>query len=179
MYQVIILNNKDEQGNRITGAKGLTITGLSQGVDLFTRRTFSNTISISTEDVKPMQNHDNVALENGDTIANADILASRGLTWGLPGIDPLSTTKAGTKAAEVDQNFIGIGFTLRNGYTYTITRDITEKMHNNPTGGIITIYIDANDVPQEILDQKTKPNGGGFNASVEDWANEVNAEVTI
>ena len=179
MYQVIILNNKDEQGNRITGAKGLTITGLSQGVDLFTRRTFSNTISISTEDVKPMQNHDNVALENGDTIANADILASRVLTWGLPGIDPLSTTKAGTKAAEVDQNFIGIGFTLRNGYTYTITRDITEKMHNNPTGGIITIYIDANDVPQEILDQKTKPNGGGFNASVEDWANEVNAEVTI
>jgi hypothetical protein len=52
-------------------------------------------------------------------------------------------------------------------------------MHDNPAGGIITIYVDANDVPQDILDQKTKPNGGGFNASVEDWANEVNAEVTI
>ena len=123
-----------------------------------------------------MQNHD-IVLNGQNT--NVDIMAARILTWGLPGINPLENTKAGTKAVEIDQNFIGIGLTLRNGYTYTVTRDITEKMHQKPTGGVITIYIDANEIPAEELDKKQQTTGGGFNASVEDWANEINAEVTI
>ena len=179
MYQIVILNNADEKGDRIKGAKGLTVTGLSQGVEMFSRKTFNNTISISTEDVKPMQNHDNVRLNDGETVENADILAARVITWGLPGIVPIETTKAGTKAVELDKNFIGIGFTLRNGYTHTVTLDITEEMHNKPAGGVITIYYDANNIPQEAIDQKQQTTGGGFNASVEDWANEVNAEITI
>lgn len=179
MYQIVILNNADEKGNRITGAKGLTITGLSQGVEMFSRRTFNNTISITTDDVKPMQNHSEVVLEDGSKVDNADIMAARILTWGLPGTNPLESTKAGTKAAELDRNFLGIGLTLRNGYTWTITRDITDQMHQKPTGGIITLYIDANDVPQDLLDQKQQNAGGGFNAQVENWSNEVNAEVTI
>ena len=179
MYQIVILNNADEKGDRIKGAKGLTVTGLSQGVEMFSRKTFNNTISISTEDVKPMQNHDNVRLNDGETVENADILAARIITWGLPGIVPIETTKAGTKAVELDKNFIGIGFTLRNGYTHTVTLDITEEMHNKPAGGVITIYYDANNIPQEAIDQKQQTTGGGFNASVEDWANEVNAEITI
>ena len=179
MYQIVILNNADEKGDRVKGAKGLTVTGLSQGVEMFSRKTFNNTISISTEDVKPMQNHDNVRLENGETVDNADILAARIITWGLPGIVPIENTKAGTKAVELDKNFIGIGLTLRNGYTHTVTLDITEQMHQKPAGGVITIYYDANNIPQEAIDQKEQTTGGGFNASVEDWANEINAEVTI
>lgn len=181
MYQVVILNNdrNDGQGNIINGAKGITVTGLAQGVDLFSRRTFNNTIAVSTDEIKPLQNHDDVRMNDGSTIDNADILAARVLTWGLPGITPIETTKAGTKAPEFDKNFIGIGFTLRNGYSYSITRDITEQMHNKPTGGVITIYFDANEIPQEVIDQRPQSTGGGFNASVEDWANEVNAEVTI
>ncbi len=176
LYQIIVLNNADEKGNRVVGSRGLTVTGLSQGVEMFSRKTFNNTISISTEDVKPMQNH-NIVLNGQNT--NVDIMAARILTWGLPGINPLENTKAGTKAVEIDQNFIGIGLTLRNGYTYTVTRDITEQMHQKPTGGVITIYIDANEIPAEELDKKQQTTGGGFNASVEDWANEINAEVTI
>ena len=180
MFQVVLLNNTNEKGENIfTGAKGFTITGLAQGVDLFTRKTFNNTISVSTDNVKPMQNHDDVRLDDGTIIENADILAGRVITWGLPGIVPIETTKAGTKAVELDKNYIGVGMTLRNGYTYTVTKDITEQMHNKPAGGVITIYIDANDVPEEIINQRPQSTGGGFNASVEDWANEVNAEVTI
>ena len=179
LYQIVILNNADEKGNRITGAKGLTVTGLSQGVELFTRQTFNNTISISTDEVKPLQNHDNVRLIDGTVIENADILAARILTWGLPGINPLERTKAGTRADENDENFIGIGFTLRNGYTWTKTCKITQEMNDKPAGGVITIYIDANEIPAEDLDRRPQSQGGGFNASVEDWANEVNAEVTI
>ena len=180
MFQVIILNNNfDGKGNYFTGGKGITVTGLSQGVDLFTRKTFNNTISISTDDVKPMQKHYDIRLEDDTQIDSADIIATRMLTWGLPGIVPIETTKAGTKAVELDKNYIGVGLTLRNGYTYTVTKDITEQMHNKPAGGVITIYIDAADVPQEIIDQRPQTTGGGFNANVEDWNNEFNAEITI
>ena len=178
LYQIVVLNNADEQGNRIVGSKGITVTGLSQGVEMFTRKTLNNTISISTDEVKPMQHHENVRIDENTTVESADIMAARVLTWGLPGITPLDLTKAGTKAKEIDKNYIGIGLTLRNGVTYTVTRNITDEMHSKPTGGVITIYIDGSSVPQELLDQKQQ-SGGGFNASVEDWANEVNAELTI
>lgn len=179
MFQIVILNNADEKGNRIVGAKGLSVTGLSQGVDLFTRKTFNNTISVSTDDVKPLQNHDDVRLEDGTTVDNADILAARVLTWGLPGIVPIETTKAGTKAPQYDYNFLGIDLTLRNGYTWNFTPDITEQMHNKPAGGVITVYFDASTIPAEVIDRTPVHSGGGFNANVENWANEVNAEVTI
>lgn len=178
LYQIVILNNADEKGNRIVGSKGITVTGLSQGVEMFTRKTLNNTISISTDEVKPMQHHENVRIDENTTVESADIMAARVLTWGLPGITPLDLTKAGTKAKEIDKNYIGIGLTLRNGVTYTVTRNITDEMHSKPTGGVITIYIDGSSVPQELLDQKQQ-SGGGFNASVEDWANEVNAELVI
>lgn len=179
LFQIIVLNNNDGKGNRVTGARGLTATGLSQGVDLFSRKTFNNTISITSEDIKPMQNHDNVRLADGSTVENADIMASRMLTWGLPGINPLENTKARTRAVEYDQNYLGIGLTLRNGYTFTITQNITDQMHEKPAGGVITIYIDANDIPEDLLEKKQQTSGGGFNASVTDWENEINAEVTI
>ncbi len=179
VYQIIITNNADEKGDRIKGARGLTATGLSQGVEMFSRRTFNNTISITTDDIKPMQRHKNVRLEGEAVADSADIIAARILTWGLPGMNPLETTKAATKAPDIDRNFVGIGLTLRNNYTWTVTRDITEQMHQRPTGGIITIYVDANEVPEDLINQKPQSSGGGFNAEVENWSNEVNAEVTI
>lgn len=179
LYQIIILNNADEKGNRIKGGKGLTVTGLSQGVEMFTRKTFENTISITSDAIKPMQHHENVRLADGAVADSADIMACRVLTWGLPGIDPLANTKARTRALDLDQNFIGVGLTLRNDYTWTVTLDITDQMHEKPAGGVITIYIDGNDVPQELLDQRQQSTGGGFNASVENWSNEINFDVTI
>ena len=180
MFQIVILNNeRDDKGDVITGAQGITVTGLSQGVDLFTRKTFNNTISVSTDDVKPLQNHDDVRLNDSTLVENADILAARMLTWGLPGMVPIETTKAGTKAPEIDYNFIGIGFTLRNNVIWPVNIDITEQMHEKPAGGVITIYYDANEIPQEIVDQRPQTTGGGFNANVEDWNNEVNTEVII
>ncbi|MBO7050504.1 MAG: DUF5119 domain-containing protein [Bacteroidaceae bacterium] len=179
LYQIIVLNNADEKGNRIVGAQGLTVTGLAQGVEMFTRKTFENTISVTSASVKPMQRHENVRLADGAVADSADIMACRVLTWGLPGIDPLANTKARTRALDLDQNFIGLGITLRNGYTWTVTRDITDQMHEKPAGGVITIYIDGNDVPQDLLDQKQQTSGGGFNAHVEDWSNEINTDVRI
>ena len=92
---------------------------------------------------------------------------------------PIESTKAGNRAPNLDDNYIGIGFTVANGISWPVTIDITEQMHCKPTGGVITIYYDANEVPQEVIDQHPQSTGGGFNANVEDWANEINAEITI
>ncbi|MBR4593212.1 MAG: DUF5119 domain-containing protein [Bacteroidaceae bacterium] len=185
LIQIIIKNNSDEKGQRIKGVNGLTVTGLSQGVELFSRKTLTNTISITTEEIKPMQPHTIDDPDNPGNNINVDILATRILTWGLPGIDPISEWEKikdnpGTKAPELDKNYIGIGFTLRNGYSWNLTTDaITDQMHQKPTGGVITITVDASQIPQELLDKQQTTTGGGFNATVEDWSNEVNAEVTI
>lgn len=142
LIQVVILNNDDDQEMQVIGASGITITGLSQGVDLFTRKTFDKTILITTEDIKPLQNHANVRLEDGTVVENADILAARMLTWGLPGINPMEPTKYGSKAAVVNQNFIGIEVTLRNGRPYTVSYEITEQLRNKPAGGVLTVSVD-------------------------------------
>lgn len=142
LIQVVILNNDDDQEMQAIGASGITITGLSQGVDLFTRKTFDKTILITTEDIKPLQNHANVRLEDGTVVENADILAARMLTWGLPGINPMEPTKYGSKAAVVNQNFIGIEVTLRNGRPYTVSYEITEQLRNKPAGGVLTVSVD-------------------------------------
>ena len=178
LYQIMVVNNTDSVGVRVKGARGLTVTGLAQGTDLYTRMNWHNTISITSEDVKPMQYGRNLILPDG-TRTNGDIMACRMLTWGLPGIDPIKEVTRGVRAAEEDKNYIGIGLTLRNGYVYNITRDITDQMHEHPAGGVITIVIDASKIPDEVLEDKPDPQGGGFNAKVEDWSNEYDAEITI
>lgn len=210
LFQIIVLNNYDEQGVRVKGANGLTITGLSQGVDLFTRRTFGNTISISTDDVKPKRHMDQACLDTatvklmyGDNwkssrivressrtdsvqINNFDIMASRVLTWGLPGMIPdLSPNpdSIDVSAPVKERNYIGVNLLLRNNYPHYETIDITRQMITHPAGGVITVVIDAdpakNPEMEKTINKKPQTTGGGFNASVENWTNEVNAEITI
>ena len=179
IFQFIVTNNYDENGQIITGARGMTVTGLSQGVEMFSRKTFTNTVSITTEDIKDLQHHTDITLPDKTESFEGDIFVSRVLTWGLPGINPMEKTLNNEPAEVLDNNYVGVGLRLRNGYTYTITRDITEQMHNRPTGGIITILIDGSTVPKEYLEKKTETGGGGFNATVQDWKNEVHAEITI
>lgn len=182
MFQFIVKNNYDEKGQIITGARGMTATGLAQGVDLFTRKTFTNTISISSEDVKPLQENKTIQLPDYAESFVGDIFACRMLTWGLPGINPMEELKKvqeGGSVEVLDKNYVGVGVTLRNGDTYTITRDVTEQMHQRPTGGVITIILDGGAIPKQYLEPHQQTGGGGFNAKVEDWQNEVEAEVTI
>ena len=179
IFQFVVKNNVDEEGQIITGAHGITVTGLSQGVEMFSRKTFDNTISITTEDIKEMQHHKNITLEGDSAAFDGDIFVARMLTWGLPGINPMEKTLNNEPVEVIDNNYVGVGLKLRNGYTYTITRDITEQMHKRPTGGIITVVIDAGKVPEEYLEHKPETGGGGFNASVEDWENEIEAELVI
>ena len=178
LCQVMLLNNNDEEGNRIIGCNGISADGLAGGVDLFTRVTDSlNLVAITQEDVKPIQANRPLRLPDG-TQTEGDIFAARIMTWGIPGIDPLEKIMARTEVQPQDSIEVGIGLTLRNGNVHSIQRNITELIKRKPAGGIITIVIDAAEIPDSIIGEKPKP-GGGFDASVDNWENEIEADIII
>lgn len=178
LCQVMLLNNNDEEGKRIIGCNGISADGLAGGVDLFTRVTDSlNLVAITQEDVKPIQTNRPLRLPDG-TQTEGDIFAARIMTWGIPGIDPLEKIMARTVVQPQDSIEVGIGLTLRNGNVHSIQRNITELIKRKPAGGIITIVIDTAEIPDSIIGEKPKP-GGGFDASVDNWENEIEADIII
>lgn len=178
LCQVMILNNKDDKGLRINGAEGLTIGGLAGGVDLFTRTTDStHIVAITQEDIKPLQEDRDLILPDG-TAVNGDIFAARIMTWGLPGIDPLERLRTRNPVLSKDSTGMAIGLKLRNGSVYSIEKDITDQIKQYPAGGVVTVVIDAAEIPDSIIGGKPKP-GGGFDASVEDWENEIESDIII
>ena len=178
LCQVMLLNNNDEEGKRIIGCNGISADGLAGGVDLFTRVTDSlNLVAITQEDVKPIQANRPLRLPDG-TQTEGDIFAARIMTWGIPGIDPLEKIMARTVVQPQDSIEVGIGLTLRNGNVHSIQRNITELIKRKPAGGIITIVIDTAEIPDSIIGEKPKP-GGGFDASVDNWENEIEADIII
>ena len=178
LCQVMLLNNNDEEGKRIIGCNGISADGLAGGVDLFTRVTDSlNLVAITQEDVKPIQANRPLRLPDG-TQTEGDIFAARIMTWGIPGIDPLEKIMARTEVQPQDSIEVGIGLTLRNGNVHSIQRNITELIKRKPAGGVITIVIDTAEIPDSIIGEKPKP-GGGFDASVDNWENEIEADIII
>lgn len=178
LCQVMLLNNNDEEGKRIIGCNGISADGLAGGVDLFTRVTDSlNLVAITQEDVKPIQANRPLRLPDG-TQTEGDIFAARIMTWGIPGIDPLEKIMARTVVQPQDSIEVGIGLTLRNGNVHSIQRNITELIKRKPAGGVITIVIDTAEIPDSIIGEKPKP-GGGFDASVDNWENEIEADIII
>ena len=178
LCQVMLLNNVDDKGQRITGAEGITASGLAGGVDLFTRITDSlNLVSITQEDVKPMLKDRELRLPDGTT-AVGDIFAARVMTWGLPGIDPLEEIKSRRNISAHDSIQLGIGLKLRNGAVYPVEHNITEQMLRRPAGGVVTVVIDAAAIPDSIIGAKPQT-GGGFDASVDNWQNEIESDITI
>ncbi len=178
LYQVMVLNNDDDAGKRITGCEGISVDGLAGGVDLFTRATDSlNLVTITQEETMPMLTDRALRLPDG-TETTGDIFAARIMTWGIPGIDPLAQNATRTEAQPQDSIGAGIGLIMRNGTVYPIQRNITEQIKQRPAGGVITIVIDAAEIPDSIIGEKPKP-GGGFDASVDNWENEIEADIVI
>lgn len=178
LCQVMVLNNKDNAGLRIEGAERVSISGLAGGVDLFTRTASSESlVTITQDDVKPLQQDRELTLPDGTT-AVGDIFAARVMTWGLPGINAMDYFQ--TRAAiEVDQKVnMHVELKLRNGSVYVMEKDITEQLKQYPVGGIITIVIDSSEIPDDVIGVKPKP-GGGFDATVDEWGNEINADIII
>lgn len=178
LYQIIVLNNNDENGARITGAEGITANGLARSVSLFTRKTDTAAISLTQDEVQPLVANLPLRLPDGrDTIG--DIFAARLQTWGLPGITPIQEVSRGTGVGDVDSTFVGVGLKLRSGYTYVMQKNVTEQMRSRPGGGVVTLVIDATkEIPDSLINQP-RPDDGGFKATVNQWDNGINADFTI
>ena len=177
LYQIIILNNNDAEGARVTGAEGITANGLASSVDLFTRATDTTVISLTQNDVKPIVANQWLHLPDGhDTIG--DIFAARIQTWGLPGITPIQEVTRGAGVEPADSTFVGVGLTLRSGYTYVMQKNVTEQMKERPGGGVITLVIDAaKEIPDTLINRPAPDDG--FGASVSAWDNSIEADFTI
>ena len=178
LCQVMLLNNEDEMGTRVNGAEGLTLSGLAGGVDLFTRMTDStHVVAITQDDVKPLLKERTLHLPDGTT-TKGDIFAARVMTWGIPGVDPLEHTFTRQPIQTNNPINMAVGLKLRNGSVYTIETDVTEQLKQSPAGGVITLVIDAGEIPDSVIGGKPKP-GGGFDASVDNWENEIEADIII
>lgn len=177
LYQVILLNNNDNEGARVTGAEGITANGLARGVSLFTRTTDTAVISLTQDDVKPIAANLQLHLPDGrDTIG--DILAARIQTWGLPGITPIQEVTRGAGVETTDSTFVGVGLKLRSGYTYVMQKNVTEQMRSRPGGGVITLVIDAaKEIPDTLINRPASDDG--FKATVNQWGNGIEADFTI
>lgn len=181
LFQVMLVNNTDSVGRRVTGGSGMTVTGLSRGTELFSRKTFDDVISITLDEMKPTQNDIFLTLPDS-TKAVGDVFAARMVTWGLPGINPIKEFRNPDEdgVEYPDDNWVNLCLKLRNGGEYVVSYDITEQMRAKPAGGVITIVVDTSKaIPDEELEKKKTTTGGGFSADVSPWQNEYNQDITI
>lgn len=182
LYQIVVVNNRDMDGNTIIDrASKVTLTGVASSVDLNTRHTGTSLAAVSTEDgdIKPRVADRWFTLPDG-TQDTVDILAARLQTWGLPDITPIVEVTRGDGVSVKDSTYILIQPILGNGYTtpQPLQRNVTELMEQHPGGGIITLVIDAaKEIPDSLIYPPVKD--GGFDATVNDWDNEVNADLEI
>lgn len=148
LFQIVIQDNIDSIENRITEVNELFIQGLARSVNLFTGQTSSNTVSILTHDIKPLQNHSNVRKSDGTILQNADIAAARIMTWGLPGIVPTETARVDGRNSLY---YLGMRLTRSDGSLFNTAVDVTEQILNKPAGGVITVFIDAQESPVYVF----------------------------
>ena len=151
LIQVKLLHN----GGRVTGSNGgAAITGMADGVNLWTNQTHTKTVSV------PM----NVYMDR-----EQDMLGMRVLSFGIPGCNPYD--EADVAAAPVKDHFLVLNVSYSNGSWRNVRIDITDQVLALPLGGVISLEIDVDDLPP------TEPpgpgTGGGFNALVSDWDEQV------
>lgn len=180
LFQIIVINNRDMNDVPIIDrVDKVTITGMASSVDLNTRRTGTTLAAVSTEygDVKERIADYPLTLPDG-TRDTADIMAARIQTWGLPGIVPVvEVTRGGVE--DLASTYLFIYPTLGNGLSIEpLQYDVTELMKERPGGGVITIVIDAEkEIPEDLI--YLPESDGGFDATVNDWENSIEADITI
>jgi len=155
LIQVKLLNNE----GRVVGSNGGgAITGVAEGVNLFTKETWTSTVSV------PMD----VYMDSAQ-----DMLGAKVYTYGIPGCNPYDA--ASVAAAPEGSHFFVLNVTYVNGSWRNIRMDITDQVRALPLGGVITLEIDVNDFPPD----ESAGGGGGFNALVSDWREESGSTTII
>ncbi len=155
LIQLRLLNNE----GRVVGSNGGgAITGMAEGVNLFTKESWTSTVSV------PMD----VYMDK-----EQDMMGARVLTYGIPGCNPYDA--ASVDAAPEGKHFYVLNVTYINGSWRNIRMDITDQVRALPLGGVITLEIDVNDFPPD----ESAGGGGGFNALIGGWDEETGSTTII
>ncbi len=155
LFQLKLLNNMD----RVIGsAGGAALTGMAQGVDLMTRRTWTETASYLMD----------VYMDKPQ-----DMLGAKVFTFGIPGCNPYDA--ASVAAAPAGEHYLVLNVSYVNGSYRNISIPVTEQIRELPTGGVITLELDVNDFPPD----ESAGGSGGFEALIGDWDEETGSTTII
>ncbi len=151
LFQINLLNNRD----RVIASGGAALTGMSRGVDMMTRETYSEKVSV------PM----NMFIDR-----STDMMGSKVYSFGIPGCNPYDA--ASVAAAPSGIHNLVINVTYGNNTSKNIRIDVTDQIRALPLGGVITLDLDVDDFPPE-----GGGGGGGFGALINDWTDEIGTTV--
>lgn len=150
LFQIKLINNR----GRVTGSiGGAALTGMADDVCLPTRMNATSTSSV------PM----NVYINKDD---NPDLMGARVLTFGIPGCNPADP--ASFAAAPAGKHYLVVNICFATGNYKNIRIDVTEQVRALSTGGVITLELDVDDFPPELIDPPIT-GGGGFNPLISNW----------
>lgn len=167
LTQVIIHNNK----NKIAGIDGsANLSGMARSVNMKTHVSSEQDVSVNY----PMRMKQHVILTDSinNTKEDVDIIGGRTITFGLTGVDPYQITKANPSYEKIYQsnipNYLEVNMLFNNGRDSTLIFDVTDQVRERYKGGVITVHINADDIP-------IPGKGGGslFDAEVEDFEEET------
>lgn len=155
LFQLHLVNNE----GRVVGSNGGgALTGVAAGVDLFTRVSARTSVCVPTDIYYYREK---------------DLMAARFVSFGIPGCNPYEGQSV--ENAPEGKHFLVLNISYSNGNWKNIRIDVTQAIRERPLGGLIDLTLDVNDFPPE---GGTPGDGGGFDALIDDWAEE-HGETTI
>ena len=156
LIQVKLLNN----GGRVIGSPGgAALTGMASGVNLFTRESWTQTVSVWLEDVYIDKEQ--------------DLLGGKMYTFGNPGCNPYDDESVAAMPEQT--HFLVLNVMYVNGSYKNIRIDVTDQVRALPLGGVIDLELDVDDFPPD----ESAGGGGGFEALISGWDEEVGSTTII
>lgn len=153
LIQVRLHNNH----GRVSGTSGETdLSGMARGVTLNNGIADEETVKVS------YGSRIKSKLTIQSTGEVVDVIGGRCLTFGIPGQN--SATISRSESSTTSQHSISVPMQFYTGTDTTMVFDVSDQIHNNPQGGVITIDLDVDSIPIP-----TRAGGSGMDAVVEDF----------
>lgn len=159
LVQVIIYNNDN---GRIRATNGdCAVSAMASSTSVNTGHTYND----------PCMVYFNTRMKRGIDVRGrrTDIIGGKLTTYGLCDMDGYNAANRAPQynGSRTDlPNYLMLEFEMKNGSTQSVRYDVTDQMRRQCHGGVITIEIDARDIP----DPEDESGGGSlFHPVVEDY----------
>lgn len=181
LLQVVLRNND----GRITGANlGAAISGITDttSVNYGTTSDHTGTVHFDLGAMRKKVATPSYVAEHhsgfrsqcqaGDKV---DVLGGRFTTYGLCGMQGYLSEKSRVYNGSQphNRNVVAVDFAFRNGRDSIVTFDITPQLHRTCHGGVLTVEVDASEIPMPY-NPNPKPSGGsGFDPWIENYEDSI------